>query len=78
MKEKIYEALYNGSVCESAAHTISIHKTPEGAEKAIEEHKEWTKREWEKLYEDDEDEDREEFPWDFDQWWGIRETELLD
>lgn len=36
---KLYQALYNWMTHESSAETLSIHRTKEGAEKAMEEHK---------------------------------------
>jgi hypothetical protein len=39
-QEYVYEFLYNPSTYESAAQTVSIHKTRRGAEKAMELHKE--------------------------------------
>ena len=33
---KVYEALFNSMVWESSYETLSIHRTKEGAEKAIE------------------------------------------
>lgn len=71
----IYEFLYNSSCCESAAATKSIHKTKKGAEMAMEFHKNERLKEWEeecKQYPP-----AKEFPFDYDQWWGINESELL-
>jgi len=71
----VYEFLYNSDCCESAAATISIHKTRKGAEMAMEFHKAEKKKEWEQ--------ECIEFPpaesggFDYDQWWGVRECELL-
>ncbi len=36
---KVYTALYNWMTYESSAETLSIHKTKEGAENAVAEHK---------------------------------------
>ena len=76
---KIYEALYNPSKCESASYTLSIHRTIEGAEKAIKAHKDSMK--WEH---DNECEMMKKegltpytFEWDNDLDWSINETELL-
>ncbi len=38
-KQIIYEFLYNSCIHESAAATMSLHRTREGAERALEEHK---------------------------------------
>lgn len=70
--EIVYEFLYNSDCCESAARTISIHRTRQGAETAMEFHRYEKKKE----YEDDDNECKQEYPYDYDQWWGIRETEL--
>ena len=77
---KVYQFLYNSDCCESAAHTVSIHRTKKGAEMAMEFHKNEIKTKWE--------EEQKEYktlgleldtlPWHFDQWWGIQETELLE
>ena len=39
-QDKLYEFLYNGCVYESSPATISIHRTREGAYKAMNEHRE--------------------------------------
>jgi hypothetical protein len=75
----VYEFLYNSSCCESAAHTMSIHKTQRGAEIAMEFHRNEKKNEYDELMNGYYDEEyKEEYPYDFDQWWEIRETELQD
>lgn len=71
----VYEFLYNSSCCESAAATMSIHKTQKGAEIAMEFHKNEKLKQWEeecKQYPP-----AKEFPFDYDQWWEINESELL-
>ena len=76
----VYEFLYNSDCCESASATISIHKTKKGAEMAMEFHKSEKQREWDEMRKLDEENDPEyweEFQWDFNQWWGVRECELL-
>ena len=45
----VYEFLYNGSCCESAAHTVSIHRTRRGAEIAMEFHRNEMKNEYDEL-----------------------------
>jgi len=78
-KNVVYEFLYNSSCSESTSHTMSIHKTKKGAEMAMEFHKAEKQREWEKMRKIDEPKDPEywkEFKWDFDQWWGVRETKI--
>lgn len=71
----VYEFLYNSDCCESSAATISIHKSKKGAEMAMEFHKNEKLKEWEK--ECKEYPPAKEYPFDFDQWWGVRECELL-
>ena len=73
--EIVYEFLYNPYCCESVASTISIHKTKKSAEMAMEYHKNEKLKEWEK--ECKEYSPAKEYPFDFDQWWGVRECELL-
>ena len=76
----VYEFLYNSDCCESAAATMSIHKTKKGAEMAMEFHKAEKQKQWDEMRKLDEENDPEywkEFKWDFDQWWGVRECELL-
>ena len=76
----VYEFLYNSDCCESTAATISIHKTKKGAEMAMEFHKAEKQKQWDEMRKLDEENDPEyweEFKWDFDQWWGVRECELL-
>lgn len=72
----IYEALHNPMTEESSPYTISIHKTKEGAERAINDSKDKVKSDHERLYADDPDD--EPFSWDTFHWWGIKETKLLD
>jgi hypothetical protein len=42
---KVWQALYNDMYYESSAETLSLHLTKEGAEKAIEKHKQQNKLE---------------------------------
>lgn len=86
---KLYQALYNPMIHESCAGTISLHETEEGAEKAVEEHKMKTRKDWENRKEncrkretkemfdmlhDDDDPDE----WANFQWWGIGEVEIKE
>lgn len=78
-ENSVYEFLYNSCTCESAAETVSIHRTLKGAYKAMRKHK------WDACVEH-----REEylfwgssyFPFklNFDawKWWGIRKVEVLE
>jgi hypothetical protein len=72
----VWEFMYNDFTYESAAHTMSLHRTKKGATKAMEIHKEKVKKEWDKLYKDDPDEDRSKWKWA--KWWGVRKTKVLD
>ena len=72
--EIVFELLYNPETNESCAKTVSIHKTREGCELALELHKQQIKKEFDEMWLDYED--KPEFEWDSCQWWGIRETEL--
>lgn len=76
---QIYEFLYNPCLSESGWVTISIHKTREGAQKTLEEHKTKEKESFNKMIENDEDiEHWNEYPYDFDKDWNVREIELKD
>ena len=88
---KIYEALYNPSCCESASHTLSVHRTKLGAYKAIKAYKIEVYNEWLERHRRGKRNDfkrmaeygiraisTDKYKFDFDQWWGISETELLD
>ena len=74
----VYEFLYNSSCCESASSTVSIHRTRKGAEIAMEFHRNEKKTEYEELFANDDEVYKVEFPYDYDQWWGIRETIVQD
>lgn len=83
----LYTALYNPSTCESAPATISIHRTKLGAYRAIRKSKEeiyerWLEsHRWRKSRYNSKDTMRlhsDRFKFDFDQWWGIGELEILD
>ena len=71
----MYEFLYNPSIHDSAARTVSIHKTRRGAEKAMELHKEMALIEYEEVCNRLPDE--KDFPFGYDQWWGVRESILM-
>ena len=74
-QEYVYEFLYNPSIHESAAQTVSIHKTRRGAEKAMELHKEMALIEYEEVCNRLPDE--KDFPFGYGQWWGVRESILM-
>jgi len=77
---KIYEALYTYCIYESAMQTLSLHKTKEGAEKAVQAHKDKIKKEHDDMNAEFEKEglDKSRFEWDVHQRWDVQETELLD
>ena len=77
---KLYEALYCDCTHESSFATISIHRTREGAEKAVQDDKDKMKAEHEKSKKDIEDAGLEfdDYEWNIDKEWDIQETELLD
>ena len=54
MENKIYAFLYCPNIYESAWATMSLHYSKEGAEKAMEEHKQKELEEWNQLYDEDE------------------------
>lgn len=71
----VYEFIYSDCIHESAAGTISIHRTKKGAEIAMEFHKESKRKEWL--------EDHIRCPELYDvfgksEHWGIIETQLLE
>lgn len=47
--DKVYEFWYNECIYDSDAQCISLHKTREGAEKAMERHKKETEDEWKRM-----------------------------
>lgn len=59
---------------------MSLHKTREGAEKAVQEHKDMVKSKFEKGEADFKKEGipGSNFAWDFVQEWDVQETDLLD
>jgi hypothetical protein len=92
MSQIIYQALYCPCIHESSSGTLSLHKTKEGAEKAVEAHKALIRAEWvdwgnsmcgkPKPNVIDEyktfAEFEEEFPFAQHESWDVSETELLD
>ena len=73
--QSVWAFLYNSDCCESAVSAISIHKTKEGTEIAKELHKAEILKEWEDACKIDEC--FKNYPFDFDQWWGVKEMPLL-
>lgn len=92
MSQIIYQALYCPCIHESSSGTLSLHKTKEGAEKAVEAHKALIRAEWvdwgNRMCDKSDPEgvgrydtfgDFEKgFPFAQHESWGISETELLD
>jgi hypothetical protein len=73
---KLYQALYCDCIHESSYFTISIHRTTEGAQKAIDIHKAFMMKEWEEDYPTQEE--REKFPFGQHEDWKVHKTELKD
>jgi hypothetical protein len=73
MEMKLYEALYCSCIFESGYVTLSIHRTKEGAEKAIEWHRHEEEQKWKGVKEIDHE-------WVFGEHedWSIREVEVLE
>ena len=66
---KIWEALYNEMIYESSYATLSLHLSKEGAEKAIEKHKQIVKAKYKAKF--------NRGSWDEFKNWKIKETEVL-
>jgi hypothetical protein len=73
--EKLFEFVYCGMTEESSYATISLHRTREGAEKAMNKHKEEASQEWKKKYPVG---SYEPYPFGRFEDWGINEIEILD
>ncbi len=78
MVEIIYLALYNDCIYESSARTLSAHRTKEGAEKAIADHKFNKQKEHDEMFSSCKEDDRPDFTFDWDKWWGVEECEIID
>lgn len=74
MPEFVYECVYNPSTSTSSASTISIHTTKKGAEMAMEFDKNEKLKEYNKECQLFQYTPTHVF--DFDQYWGVRETKL--
>jgi hypothetical protein len=70
----VYEFVYRDSF-KSGPMTISIHRTEEGAIKAMEDHRRKVRKKWEKIQKKYPEEDP--YPWDFDQSWAVIQSKLL-
>ena len=73
----IYEFLYCPCVHESAWGTISLHKTKNGAEKAMKKHKSAKRRKFNKLWKD-EPELKKHMKFGEHEDWCVGEQELLE
>lgn len=51
----VFAFMYCPCIHESAAYTVSLHRTKDGAEKALAWHKEEKRKEWQQLVDSDED-----------------------
>lgn len=71
---KVYEFCYSDCIYESAAATISLHFSEEGATKAMNEHKQKERIEHDEMYKDEGDHD---FAFDSMKSWFVREVEIL-
>lgn len=74
----IYEFLYNSSTEESSYATMSLHRTKEGAEKAMEKHKAKERRKWNKMYKNQPELIKKMSKFGQYQDWTIGEQKLLD
>lgn len=72
---KLFEFVYCGMTEESSYSTISIHRTREGAEKAMNKHKENAHQEWKKNYPVG---SYEPFPFGRFEDWDVKEIEITD
>ena len=72
--DTLYAFLYNPIIYESEYITVSIHRTREGAEKALSHHKYECEKEWKDIMQDD----LAEFPFDVNQSWQISEITIQD
>ena len=73
---RVFEFVYNPNCSESAIATLSIHKTLKGAQMALDFHKAEKMEKWEIACE--ENKFNKDFPFDYDQYWGIIETDLVN
>ena len=79
----LYGFFYNSCIYESAHALISIHKTKDGADKALVLHKEMKRGEWQILVDSDEDKGTDMgyevlCPFGDMEDWHVREVELKD
>lgn len=74
----IYEFLYCSSIYESTYASVSLHRTKEGAEKAMKKHKAKERKKWNKLYKNEPEFIKETLKFGQYQDWTIGEQKLLD
>ncbi len=74
----LYEFLYNPMIYESSSQTVSIHRTQEGAKKAMQEHKDLVKAEFDNQWNNPDDpiEMIVDMKWDDDQSWSVRKVKI--
>jgi hypothetical protein len=74
---KVYKALFNPMTEESGYITLSLHRTKEGAEKAVKTSKEKELKQWKEMYNPDSEYDE---PFKFGTFldWNVSEVEILD
>jgi len=78
--DTVYEFLYNSCIHESAAATMSIHRTQKGAEMAMEFHKSEAKKEWDEYNKQCKEAGLSTFEFKFGthEWWGVRPIKILE
>ena len=72
---EVHAALYNPMIWESGFITLSLHKTEEGARKAIEEHQRQEYEEWLEDYKKDVDPPEK---WDDFKAWNVKPMKIYD
>jgi hypothetical protein len=73
----LYAFLYNPMIHESSSQTVSIHRTKEGAEKALEWHKSEERKKWNEFSKNDEVY-KTEFPFEWNKNWRIQEITVQE
>ncbi len=69
---KVFAFRHSDCIHESAMGTISLHRTKEGAIKAMKKHKVKEKKEWEEMYKGEEP----AFTFGYMEAWDVKETEI--
>lgn len=75
--DTVYQARYTPSIYESAMTTLSLHRTEQGAEKAVEDHKKQLKQEYEEDYEGIPQKERE-FSYDHHKEWDVIKSKIQE